>query len=83
MYNQSIGSTRLSYEQYQEKPIKILKSKASTDSLPIAHTWYFILNLSNLFSFNELELPNYESKEILKQKLIFAVNEGKEGFHIE
>jgi len=33
-------------------------------------------------SYSELELPNYESREALENKLRFAISEGKEGFHI-
>jgi len=38
-------------------------------SLPSAHT-----------CFNQLDLPNYKSEEILKEKLLIAINEGSEGF---
>ncbi|KAL4503248.1 hypothetical protein ABPG72_000854 [Tetrahymena utriculariae] len=37
--------------------------------LPIAHT-----------CFNQLDIPDYPSKEILKKKLLLAISEGKEGF---
>ena len=37
--------------------------------LPTSHT-----------CFNQLDLPDYPSKEILKDKLLLAINEGKEGF---
>ncbi|EAS00266.2 HECT domain ubiquitin transferase (macronuclear) [Tetrahymena thermophila SB210] len=37
--------------------------------LPIAHT-----------CFNQLDIPEYPSKEILKKKLLLAISEGKEGF---
>ncbi|ETW18996.1 hypothetical protein PFFVO_02203, partial [Plasmodium falciparum Vietnam Oak-Knoll (FVO)] len=39
------------------------------DRLPTAHT-----------CFNQLDLPEYSSKELLKSKLIRAIMEGKEGF---
>jgi len=29
---------------------------------------------------NQLELPEYPNKEIMKKKLILAIKEGKEGF---
>jgi hypothetical protein len=41
------------------------------DRLPRAHT-----------CFNQLDLPNYKSKDILIEKLMLAVTEGKEGFHL-
>ena len=37
--------------------------------LPRAHT-----------CFNQLDLPNYATKEILIEKLTYAITEGKEGF---
>ena len=39
------------------------------DRLPIAHT-----------CFNQLDLPEYPNKEILKERLIKAIKEGKAGF---
>ena len=39
------------------------------DRLPRAHT-----------CFNQLDLPNYATKEILIEKLRYAITEGKEGF---
>ncbi len=39
------------------------------DKLPTSHT-----------CINQLDLPEYPSKEILKKKLILAIKEGKEGF---
>jgi len=43
-----------------------------TNQLPTAHT-----------CFNQLDLPPYESIDILKQKLLFAVKECYEGFGFE
>lgn len=34
----------------------------------------------NYYSFNQLDLPEYASKEILAEKLSYAILEGKEGF---
>ena len=39
------------------------------DRLPRAHT-----------CFNQLDLPKYKTKEILIEKLTYAITEGKEGF---
>jgi hypothetical protein len=39
------------------------------EKLPRAHT-----------CFNQLDLPNYPTKEILIEKLTIAITEGKEGF---
>ena len=39
--------------------------------LPVAHT-----------CFNQLDLPEYPSKELLRERLLFAITEGKGGFHI-
>jgi len=49
---------------------KFSLSKAfDRNSLPAAHT-----------CFNSIDLPDYESEEILKEKLMYAVNEGATGF---
>ena len=48
---------------------KILKDERSTNRLPCAHT-----------CFNQLDLPVYESYEVLRRMLLVAINEGKEGF---
>jgi E3 ubiquitin-protein ligase HUWE1 len=40
-----------------------------SNSLPTSHT-----------CFNQLDLPNYTSKEALREKLFLAITEGKEGF---
>jgi len=37
--------------------------------------------LGNLFnSFNQLDLPEYRSKDVLKRKLLLAITEGRGGF---
>ena len=41
------------------------------ERLPRAHT-----------CFNQLDLPNYKNKEILIEKLMLAITEGKEGFNL-
>lgn len=44
---------------------------------------YFFLNkkIVNIFySFNQLDLPEYPTKQIMIEKLCYAINEGKEGF---
>eukprot|EP00210_Caulerpa_lentillifera_P005107 g4879.t1 len=48
---------------------QIHKSYVSTNRLPSAHT-----------CFNQLDLPEYESKDQLKSRLLLAVHEGCEGF---
>lgn len=40
-----------------------------THLLPAAHT-----------CFNQLDLPEYDSEEILREKLLIAIREGSEGF---
>lgn len=47
----------------------IHKSYGDTSKLPTAHT-----------CFNQLDLPVYESREQLKDKLMLAIKEGSEGF---
>ena len=48
---------------------QIHKSFGSTSLLPTSHT-----------CFNQLDLPEYESKEQLKDRLLIAVREGAAGF---
>lgn len=48
---------------------QIHKAYGDTDRLPTAHT-----------CFNQLDLPEYESKERLRERLFVAIHEGKEGF---
>jgi len=31
-----------------------------------------------IYSFNQLDLPDYPTKEMLTEKLLYAINEGKE-----
>jgi E3 ubiquitin-protein ligase HUWE1 len=54
-----------------ETNFRISRSYDNTSSLPSAHT-----------CFNRLDLPDYRSYEILKSKLLLAINEGSEGFGI-
>lgn len=72
------GSDRVPYGGFAylycnntESRFKIYKSNASNDSLPVSHT------CSNI-----LELPEYESYEILSFKLLQAINECNLGFDI-
>jgi E3 ubiquitin-protein ligase HUWE1 len=48
---------------------QIHKSYGEADRLPSAHT-----------CFNQLDLPDYPSKEQLRDRLMVAVHEGSEGF---
>eukprot|EP01017_Pseudomicrothorax_dubius_P009141 TRINITY_DN1305_c0_g1_i2.p1 TRINITY_DN1305_c0_g1~~TRINITY_DN1305_c0_g1_i2.p1 ORF type:complete len:568 (+),score=175.51 TRINITY_DN1305_c0_g1_i2:66-1769(+) len=41
-----------------------------SNRLPTAHT-----------CFNQLDLPEYPTKEVLMEKLVLSINEGREGFH--
>lgn len=42
------------------------------------HGKIYFLYCNNFYSFNQLDLPDYESKEILKERLLIAIREGKE-----
>ncbi len=48
---------------------QIHKAYGDTDRLPTAHT-----------CFNQLDLPPYNTKEQLRERLLLAIHEGKEGF---
>lgn len=51
------------------KHFNIHKSFSGDKALPTAHT-----------CFNQLDLPEYSSEEILRERLTLAVREGSEGF---
>lgn len=48
---------------------QIHKSYASDDRLPSAHT-----------CFNQIDLPEYKSREKLKDRLLLSIHEAREGF---
>ncbi|EGR34353.1 E3 ubiquitin-protein ligase, HECT-domain, putative [Ichthyophthirius multifiliis] len=64
------GSFKVPYGGFKNYPLKIDRH-TNADSLLVAHT-----------CFNQIDLPEYDSKEKLKEKLIFSISEGSEGFHI-
>ena len=70
------GSSKVPLEGFKALPglgglqkFQIHKSFTSHDRLPTAHT-----------CMNQLDLPEYPSKEKLKSRLKLAISEGKEGF---
>lgn len=70
------GSSKVPLEGFGALPgmggfqkFQVHKSFASTERLPTAHT-----------CINQLDLPEYTTKEELRNKLRFAISEGKEGF---
>jgi len=65
------GSVKIPYGGFKNVDCSIKKATLGTDSLPLAHTCFY-----------ELELPEYESKEKLKEKLFMAMFEGSTGFYI-
>lgn len=79
-----LGSLKVPYGGFKSYPIKLSRGSSNTSSLPIAHTWYFFYSNSfcKVFSFREMEVPKYKSKEEFYEKLILAIVEGKEGFLI-
>jgi len=66
------GSSRVPFGGFTGgKKVTLNNVGSDQDRLPVAHTCYY-----------ELDLPKYETKEVLKEKLIKAVFMGKEGFFI-
>jgi E3 ubiquitin-protein ligase HUWE1 len=70
------GSSKVPLEGFKALPglggtqkFQIHKSFTSDDRLPTAHT-----------CMNQLDLPEYQTKEKLKNRLKIAISEGKEGF---
>ena len=51
------------------KKVNIHKAGGSQNLLPTAHT-----------CFNQLDLPQFSSEEMLREKLLIAIKEGSEGF---
>jgi len=64
------GSFKPPSAGFKECPMMISASSES-DELPVAHTCFW-----------ELELPKYDTKEKMKEKVLFAIFEGQEGFYI-
>jgi E3 ubiquitin-protein ligase HUWE1 len=65
----------------------IHRAYGDPDRLPQAHTCMFLLPSKtssevnvNLLGFNQIDLPQYSSYEMLRQQLLLSINEGGEGF---
>ena len=57
-------------------PMKFSLQLKKTQGLPTAHAWYYFLSdLTDLMSFNRLELNLYPNKEKLKYDLLYAIKE--------
>jgi hypothetical protein len=64
------GTTRVPLDGY-DPPFNVTQGKDMTpDSLPRAHT-----------CFNQIVIPQYSSKELMRERLLYALNE-TEGFHL-
>jgi E3 ubiquitin-protein ligase HUWE1 len=63
-------------------PQKFTIAKIKTDDilrLPSGHTWYYIPSFFLTFtsSFNQIDIPEYPSKEIMHERLLTAIKETK------
>jgi len=65
------GSVKVPIGGFKQHPIRIRRKEGEKEGLPVAHTCSY-----------ELDLPEYESKEKLRVKLLMAIFDGAEGFHI-
>jgi len=64
------GSIKISHGLLKDEPFHFRKYYTSLEgTLPIAHTCY-----------REMEIPEYKTKEELRQKLLLAIFEGQEGY---
>jgi len=63
------GSTKVPHGGFKDHPISI--NKVYEEGLPVGHTCSY-----------SIDLPDYESKEKLQEKLLIAIFEGTEGFFI-
>ena len=73
---------------------QIHKAYGGPERLPLAHTWFVFffslamtralglvyLRVLSLGSFNQIDLPEYPSKEQLQERLLLAIHEASEGF---
>lgn len=64
------GSFKVPYGGFKNFKLKI-ERLYNGNALPTAHT-----------CFNQLDLPEYESKEKMKEKILVAILEGNKGFYI-
>lgn len=65
------GSFSVPFGGFKDFALKIERIPNNKEALPVAHT-----------CFNQLDLPIYDSKEIMKEKLLIALTEGSKGFYI-
>lgn len=65
------GSSKVPVGGFIHDRLKICHISGGDRRLPSAHT-----------CFKQLDLPNYSTYEILREKLLFAINEGGEEFNI-
>jgi len=65
------GSTKVPYGGFRTTRFRISRYEASTDRLPIAHTCFY-----------EIEIPEYEDKQKIQEKLLTAIFEGAGSFLI-
>jgi len=63
------GSPKPAYGGFKEKPLRISKNSCASDRLPVARTCS-----------TTIEMPAYESKQQLKQKLLCSIYDGQRSF---
>ncbi|KRX08891.1 HECT-domain-containing protein [Pseudocohnilembus persalinus] len=64
------GSFKINFEGFKQNPIRI--TKVQSKGLPVAHT-----------CFNQIELPEYNDKNLMKERLTISIlHGGGGGFHI-
>jgi len=65
------GSTTVPFGGFSKTKLKITRNNAPTDRLPIAHTCFY-----------EIEIPEYEDKQKIREKVLTAIFEGAGAFLI-
>ena len=63
------GRSRLPHKDNWPRPFKLCARNYGDDMLPLAHTCFF-----------ELELPQYSSEKIMRERLLFAIHYGASEF---
>jgi len=64
------GSTKVPIGGFKQNYIRIRRNNMK-DGLPVSHTCTY-----------EIEIPEYNSKDVLREKLLMAIFDGIDGFHI-
>jgi hypothetical protein len=66
------GCSKLPSNGFENFRLKVQKTTAHPDSLPVSHT-----------CFNQIDFPIYSSIDVMREKILIALKEGSIGFYIK